>query len=411
MYTPDRIGTPLSDSATRVMLLGAGEIGKETAVAFQRFGVEVHAVDRYHDAPGHQVAHVAHVADTSDAAAVHEVVDRIRPHLIIPELESVAVTALAEIEEQELATVIPNARAIELARDRETLRRLAAEELGLPTSGYAFAAGYDEVSEAVAETGYPCVVKPIYGSSGRGQSVVRGPEELPEAWDHAMNGGRIPADRVIVERFIDFDFEITLPTVRSIDPETGKPATWFCEPIGHVQYDGDLAESWQPVAMPQAALDNARSVAARITNALGGRGLFDVELFVAGEDVYFSGLSPRPHDTGLVTLGTQRFSEFDLHVRAVLGLPIDVTLTSPGASAVIRAEESSADVEYRGLAEALALQEVDVRLFGKPEAYPGRRMGIALATAEDVETARDRAVTAARTITVEPTGTSPVEEG
>lgn len=404
MYTPDRIGTPLSDSATRVMLLGAGELGKEVAIAFQRFGVEVHAVDRYHDAPAQQVAHVSHVVDTADPAAILRLVEQVRPDLIIPELESVDISALVAVEERELATVVPNARTVELARDRETIRRLAAEELGLPSSAYAFASDYEQLEAAVEKTGYPCVVKPVYGSSGRGQSVVRSAEELAGAWEHAMHGGRIPADRVIVERFIDFDFEITLPTVRSIDPATGKPATWFCEPIGHIQHDGDLAESWQPVAMPAAALDNARSVAARITNALGGRGVCDIELFVAGDDVYFSAASPRPHDTGLVTLVSQRFSEFELHARAVLGLPIDVTLISPGASAVIRAADDAEPVTYSGLAQALAVPEADVRLFGKPGAYPGRRMGVALATAEDVDAARERAQAAARAVTVEAAG-------
>lgn len=405
MFTPDRIGTPLSDSATRVMLLGAGELGKEIAIAFQQLGVEVHAVDRYHDAPGHQVAHVVHVVDITDPAAVWDVVEQVRPHLIIPELESVAVDILAEIEEAEISTVVPNARAVKLTRDREEVRRLATEQLGLPTAGYAFASDLGELQAAVEQTGYPCVVKPVYGSSGRGQSVVRAGSGLPGAWDYAMHGGRIPADRVIVERFIDFDFEITLPTVRSIDPATGKPAIWFCEPIGHVQDEGDLAESWQPVAMPPAALDNARSVAARITNALGGRGVFDIELFVAGDDVYFSAVSPRPHDTGLVTLVTQRFSEFELHARAALGLPIDVTLTSPGAASVIRAEADATTVDYHGLAEALAVPEVDVRIFGKPEAYAGRRMGVALATAEEVELARERAMTAARAMSVKSAGT------
>lgn len=403
MYTPDHIGTPLSASATRVMLLGAGELGKEIAIAFQRLGVEVHAVDSYHDAPGHQVAHEGHVVDLNDPAAILELVERVRPQLIIPELESVAISVLAEIEAAEIATVIPNAKAAELARDREAIRRLAAEDLGLPTSAYAVAAEYDELVAAVEKIGFPCVIKPVYGSSGRGQSVVGSEAELAAAWEHSFEGARIAADRVIVERFIDFDYEITLPTVRSIDPETGKAATWFCEPIGHVQQDGDLAESWQPIAMPSAALDNARSVAARISNALGGRGVYDIELFVAGEDVYFSAVSPRPHDTGMVTLATQRFSEFDLHVRAILGLPIDVTLISPGACSVIRATDEEGPVTYHGLVEALSVPEADVRLFGKPVAYPGRRMGVALATAENVEQARAHAAEAARAMRLETT--------
>ncbi|QGU08381.1 Phosphoribosylglycinamide formyltransferase 2 [Corynebacterium occultum] len=401
MYTPDHIGTPLSASATRVMLLGAGELGKEIAIAFQRLGVEVHAVDSYHDAPAHQVVHEAHVVDLSDPAAILELVRRVQPQLIVPELESVAIQVLLDIEETGIAAVVPSAHATELARDREKIRRLAAEELGLPTSAYAVASSLEELGGAIDKIGLPCVIKPVFGSSGRGQSVVRELSELPAAWEYAFAGARIQADRVIVERLIDFDHEITLPTVRSIDPATGKAATWFCEPIGHVQDAGDLSESWQPINIPPAALDNARSVAARISNALGGRGVFDIELFVAGEDVYFSAVSPRPHDTALVTLVTQRFSEFDLHVRAILGLPIDATLISPGACSVLRAVDEEGPVNYHGLAEALQVPEADVRLFGKPVAYPGRRMGVALATADDVEQARANAAEAARALRLE----------
>lgn len=401
MYTPEHIGTPLSASATRVMLLGAGELGKEIAIAFQRLGVEVHAVDSYHDAPAHQVSHQAHVVDLSDPAAILALVQQVRPQLIVPELESVAIQVLSDIEDSGIATVVPSAHATELARDREKIRRLAAEELGLPTSAYAVATSVAELEEAVGQIGLPCVVKPVFGYSGRGQSVVRKLEEIPAAWGYAIEGARIPAERVIVEHFIDFDHEITLPTIRSIDPATGKAATWFCEPIGHVQDGGDLAESWQPIHLPPAALDNARSVAARITNALGGRGVFDIELFIAGEDVYFSAVSPRPHDTGLVTLVTQRFSEFELHVRAILGLPIDTTLISPGACSVIRAVAEDGPVTYHGLAEALQVPEAEVRLFGKPVAYPGRRLGVALATAEDVAGARESAGAAARALRLE----------
>ena len=284
--------------------------------------------------------------------------------------------------------------------NREGIRRLAAEELGLPTSAYSFASNPLEFKQAVAAMGFPCVVKPVMSSSGKGQSIVRDDDDIAAAWDYAQSGGRVEGGRVIVERFVDFDYEITLLTVRSIDPRSGKTATWFCEPIGHLQRDGDYVESWQPIPMPSIALENARSVAARITNALGGHGLFGVELFVSGDDVYFSEVSPRPHDTGLVTLATQRFSEFELHARAILGLPIDVTLTSPGASAVIYGGIDAAGVTFDGVAEALAVEEADIRLFGKPVSYPTRRMGVALATAEDAETARGRAQRAASAITV-----------
>lgn len=400
MFIPEKIGTPLATNATKVMILGSGELGKEVTIAFQRLGVEVHAVDRYDNAPAHQVAHFSYVIDMTDAAAVRELVTTVKPDFIIPEIEALATDELVRIEQEGLATVVPTARATQLTMNREGIRRLAAEELGLPTSGYEFCSTFEEFTAAAERLGYPNVVKPVMSSSGKGQSVVRSAEDLESAWEYAMSGARVANQRVIVEQFVEFDYEITLLTVRGIDPATGKPATWFCEPIGHRQEDGDYVESWQPMEMTAPALENARSVAARITNALGGRGVFGVELFVSGDDVYFSEVSPRPHDTGLVTLATQRFSEFELHAKAVLGLPVDVTLTSPGASAVIYGGVESTGVSYAGLAEALAVAETDVRLFGKPEAFTKRRMGVAVSTAEDTASARDRATLAAAAVTV-----------
>ncbi|WP_448852683.1 formate-dependent phosphoribosylglycinamide formyltransferase [Corynebacterium sp. 335C] len=401
MFTPAATGTPYTDGAIRVLLLGSGELGKEVAIAFQRLGVEVHAADRYAHAPAHQVAHRWYELDMTDPEAIRELVDRVRPHFIVPEIEALATDALAELEAEGAATVVPTARAAQLTMNREGIRRLAAEELGLPTSRYRFASDVDEFREAVREIGLPCVVKPVMSSSGKGQSMVRSDEDVDAAWEYAMSGARVSNARVIVEGFVDFDYEITLLTVRSIDPSTGEPATWFCEPIGHRQQDGDYVESWQPMPMSQIALDNARSVAARVTGALGGRGIFGVELFVRGDDVWFSEVSPRPHDTGLVTMGTQRFSEFELHARAILGLPVDVTLTSPGASAVVYGDVEAEAPTYSGLAQALAVPEADVRIFGKPVAHERRRMGVAVATAEGVDEARDRARAAAAAIRVE----------
>lgn len=401
MYKPEKIGTPLQPNATKVMLLGSGELGKEVAIAFQRLGVEVHAVDRYEHAPAHQVAHFSYTIDMTDPVAVRETIMSVKPDFVIPEIEALATDELVRIEEEGLATVVPTARAAKLTMNREGIRRLAAEELGLPTSGYEFCSTFEEFSAAAERLGYPNVVKPVMSSSGKGQSVVKSAEDLKAAWEYAMSGARVANQRVIVEEFVEFDYEITLLTVRGIDPATGKAATWFCEPIGHRQQDGDYVESWQPMDMTGRALDNARSVAARITNSLGGRGVFGVELFVSGDDVYFSEVSPRPHDTGLVTLATQRFSEFELHAKAVLGLPVDVTLTSPGASAVVYGGVESRGVAYSGLAEALAVEETDIRLFGKPEAFATRRMGVAVSTAEDVATARGRATRAASAISVD----------
>lgn len=404
MYTPETLGTALSSTATRVLLLGSGELGKEVTIAFQRLGVEVHAADRYEGAPAHQVAQYFYTLDMTDPAAVLELVERIQPDFIVPEIEAIATDALVQIQEQGLSTVIPTAQATKLTMNREGIRRLAAEELGLPTSGYVFASTKDEFDAAVDAMGYPCVVKPVMSSSGKGQSVVHNQDEKDAAWEYAMSGARVATARVIVEQFVKFDYEITLLTVRAIDPATGKLATYFCEPIGHRQVDGDYVESWQPTAMSEAALDNARSIAARVTTALGGRGVFGVELFVKGDDVYFSEVSPRPHDTGLVTMGTQRCSEFELHARAVLGLPVDVTLVSPGASAVVKSTVVGKNIEFGGVAKALAVPETEVRLFGKPEAHLGRRMGVVVSTAESVEQARKRAVSAAAAITMTASG-------
>lgn len=394
-----RIGTPLAPSATRVMLLGAGELGKEVVIAFQRLGVEVVAVDRYPDAPGHQVAHRAHAIDMTDPGALTALIEREQPHYVIPEIEAIATGALLAVEQAGTTAVVPTARATRLTMDREGIRRLAAEELGLPTSPYAFADSLDEVRDAIeggtgGGIGYPCVLKPVMSSSGKGQSVLRSAADLRPAWEYAMAGGRVAGTRVIVEGFVDFDYEITQLTVRAAD------GTHFCAPIGHVQKDGDYVESWQPQPMSEAAAAAARDVSGRITEALGGRGIFGVELFVRGDEVLFSEVSPRPHDTGLVTLATQRLSEFELHARAVLGLPVDVALRSPGASAVIYGGVDAKAVGFEGVDAALAVPGSDLRLFGKPESFVKRRMGVAVAAADDVETARARAKKAAGLVRV-----------
>ncbi|WP_153145161.1 formate-dependent phosphoribosylglycinamide formyltransferase [Dechloromonas sp. H13] len=395
-----QIGTPLSPSALRVMLLGAGELGKEVIIALQRLGVEVIAVDRYADAPGHQVAHRAHVIAMTDGAALRRLVELEKPHLIVPEIEAIATDTLVAIEAAGLAEVIPTARAAKLTMNREGIRRLAAEELGLPTSPYKFADSLDELQAAIDGAhgekgiGYPCIVKPVMSSSGKGQSLLRGADDVRKAWDYAASGGRVDAGRVIVEGFIDFDYEITLLTVRARDA-AGAVTTHFCEPIGHVQVSGDYVESWQPQPMSPAALHRAREIAAAVTGNLGGRGLFGVELFVKGDMVWFSEVSPRPHDTGLVTLCSQRFSEFELHARAILGLPVDTALREPGASAVIYGGMEAKGIAFAGLEEALAVPRSDLRLFGKPEAFTKRRMGVAVANGDDVEQARARAKLAA----------------
>ncbi len=394
-----RLGTPLSPTATRVMLLGSGELGKEVIIALQRLGVEVIAVDRYPNAPGHQVAHRAHVINMTDGAALRALIEAEKPHLVVPEIEAIATDTLVEIEREGLAEIIPTARAAKLTMNREGIRRLAAEELGLPTSPYRFADSLDELREAVAKhIGYPCIVKPVMSSSGKGQSFVQDEAALAAAWDYAAMGGRVNQGRVIVEGVIDFDFEITQLTVRAVGAG-GQVETFFCEPIGHVQVAGDYVESWQPQAMSPKALNTAREIALTITRNLGGRGIFGVELFIKGEEVWFSEVSPRPHDTGLVTLCSQRMSEFELHARAILGLPVDVSLREPGASAVIYGGMNEAGIAFEGVAEALSVPHSDLRLFGKPEAFIKRRMGVALAAGADTAQARERAKLCASRVT------------
>ncbi|HRP23391.1 formate-dependent phosphoribosylglycinamide formyltransferase [Thauera sp.] len=389
------LGTPLSPCALRVMLLGAGELGKEVIIALQRLGVEVIAVDRYPNAPGHQVAHRAHVIPMTDGAALRALIEQERPHLVVPEIEAIATDMLAEIEAAGLAEVIPTARATQLTMNREGIRRLAAETLGLPTSPYRFADSLAELQAAIDDgIGYPCIVKPVMSSSGKGQSLLRGPDDVEKAWDYAAAGGRVNQGRVIVEGFIEFDYEITLLTVRARDA-AGEVRTYFCEPIGHVQVSGDYVESWQPQRMSPAALARSQEIAAAVTGNLGGRGLFGVELFVSGDQVWFSEVSPRPHDTGLVTLCSQRFSEFELHARAILGLPVDTGLREPGASAVIYGGVDAQAMRFEGVAEALAVPCSDLRLFGKPESFVKRRMGVAVANGADVDEARERAKLAA----------------
>jgi phosphoribosylglycinamide formyltransferase 2 len=390
-----KIGTPLSPSATRVMLLGSGELGKEVIIALQRLGCEVIAVDRYGDAPGMQVAHRSHVVAMTDGAALRALIELEKPHLVVPEIEAIATDMLVEIEREGLAEVIPAARATRLTMNREGIRRLAAEELGLPTSPYRFADSLAELQAAIdGGIGYPCVVKPVMSSSGKGQSLVKTPADVQKAWDYAASGGRVGLGRVIVEGFIDFDYEITQLTVRAVGAG-GEVETYFCEPIGHVQINGDYVESWQPMAMTATALEKSRAIAKAITGNLGGRGIFGVELFIKGDMVWFSEVSPRPHDTGLVTLCTQRLSEFELHARAILGLPVDVSLRRPGASAVIYGGMVEKGIAFEDVAEALAVPESDLRLFGKPESFVKRRMGVAVANADNTDEARSRAKRAA----------------
>lgn len=390
-----KIGTPLAASATRVMLLGSGELGKEVIIALQRLGVEVIAVDRYPNAPGHQVAHRAHVIDMTDDQALRALVAKEQPHLIVPEIEALNTATLEAIERQGQTQVIPTVKAVQLTMNREGIRRLAAEELKLPTSPYAFADSHQSLQAAIDNgIGYPCFIKPTMSSSGKGQSRITGPEQVKDAWDYAATGGRVNQGKVIVEGQIDFDYEITLLTVRARNAN-GDIETYFCEPIGHLQKKGDYVESWQPQAMAPLALQRAQEIAAKVTDSLGGLGLFGVELFVKGDEVWFSEVSPRPHDTGMVTMASQRFSEFDLHARAILGLPVNVSLAAPGASAVIYGGVESDNLSYEGIEAALAVPESDLRLFGKPESFERRRMGVALARGKDINEARERARKAA----------------
>lgn len=387
-----RIGTPLSPSAIRVMLLGGGELGKEVVIELQRLGVETIVVDRYANAPAQQVAHRAHVIDMTDAKALRSLVEQERPHLIVPEIEAIATDELVRIEAEGLARVIPTANAAHITMNRERIRRLAAEELKLPTSPYAFASSLQEMQGAIDRIGFPCFVKPVMSSSGKGQSWLKSRADVAPAWDYALSAGRVKQPRVIVEGQVTFDFEITLLTVR------GASGAHFCEPIGHLQVDGDYVESWQPQPMSAKALKRARDIAAKVTAALGGYGIFGVELFVKGDEVWFSEVSPRPHDTGLVTLVSQEQSEFALHARAILGLPVDTSLRAPGASAVIYGGLDAQGIGYEGVAEALATPETELRLFGKPDSFNRRRMGVALARGADTAEARRRARQAAAAV-------------
>ena len=389
-----RLGTPGSPTALRVMLLGSGELGKEVIMALQRFGVEVIAVDRYPQAPGQQVAHRAHVVAMTDKEALRAVIAQERPHIIVPEIEAIATDLLVELEAAGQVRVTPTARAAQLTMNREGIRRLAAEELGLPTSPYQFADSVEELERATQKVGFPCLVKPVMSSSGKGQSVLRSAADVASAWTIAKQGGRVGADRVIVEGFIDFEYEITLLTVRARAVD-GHIETKFCEPIGHLQVDGDYVESWQPQAMTAKALEESKRIAKAVTDSLGGLGLFGVELFIKGDHVWFSEVSPRPHDTGMVTMASQRFSEFDLHARAILGLPVDVALRDAAASAVIYGGHETKQLAFDGVEKALAVPSADIRLFGKPESFRKRRMGVALATGKDTDEARARAQLAA----------------
>lgn len=392
---PISLGAPLSSSATKVMLLGSGELGKEVILALQRLGVEVIAVDRYENAPGHQVAHRAHVINMADGVALRKLIEKEKPHIIVPEIEAIATDMLVQIEQEGLARVIPTARAAKLTMNREGIRRLAAETLGLPTSPYKFANSLEELQAAIdAGIGYPCIVKPVMSSSGKGQSKLDGPSDVKSAWEYAASGSRVDQGRVIVEGFIPFDYEITQLTVRALGAD-GDTETHFCEPIGHVQVHGDYVESWQPMAMSPIALQRSRDIAKKVTDDLGGLGLFGVELFVKGDMVWFSEVSPRPHDTGMVTMCTQRFNEFELHARAILGLPVDTSLRAVGASAVIYGQMEEKGIAFLGVDEAMRVPESDIRLFGKPEAFKKRRMGVALANGKDTDEARARAKLAA----------------
>jgi phosphoribosylglycinamide formyltransferase 2 len=392
------IGTPLTPSATKVMLLGSGELGKEVIIALQRLGVETIAVDRYANAPGHQVAHRAHVINMADGAALRALIEQEKPHLIVPEIEAIATGMLEEIEREGLVRVIPTARAASLTMNREGIRRLASEMLGLPTSPYNFADSLAEMRSAInGGIGYPCIIKPVMSSSGKGQSKVDNAAEVDAAWDYAASGSRVNQGRVIVEGLVRFDYEITQLTVRAIGAD-GKTETYYCDPIGHVQLHGDYVESWQPQAMSPMALQRTRDIAKKVTDDLGGLGIFGVELFVKGDEVWFSEVSPRPHDTGMVTMCSQVQNEFELHARAILGLPVDVSLRVPGASAVIYGQHEAKGIAYEGVADALRVPNSDVRLFGKPESFKRRRMGVALATGKDTDEARVRAKLAASKI-------------
>ena len=383
------IGTPLSGSATRIMLLGSGELGKEIIISFQRLGAEVIAVDRYLNAPGHQVAHRSHVVDMTDKEALKNIIDLENPHYIVPEIEAINTDLLAEVEAKGQSIIVPSVKAVQLTMDREGIRMLAAETLNIPTSTYIFARSAKELKEGILrKVGFPCFVKPTMSSSGKGQSKVMVESDIEAAWDYAASGGRVNQGVVIAEAMVEFDYEITLLTVRSKD-SNGEIQTDFCEPIGHRQENGDYIESWQPQPMNIKALNQSKAISKKVTDSLGGLGLFGVELFVKGDNVWFSEISPRPHDTGMVTMATQKQSEFELHAKAILGLPVDTMLSNPGASAVIYGQHDAKSIIFEGVDEALSIKGVDVRLFGKPQSFKKRRMGVVLASSKNITLARE----------------------
>ena len=385
-----QIGTPLSDAATRIMLLGSGELGKEVIISLQRLGVEVIAVDRYKNAPGHQVAHRAYSIDMTNAEALESLINLEKPHYIVPEIEAINTDLLAKIEKKNDLTIVPSIKAVQLTMNRRGIRKLASETLNLPTSPYAFAKSFKELKSVInSKIGLPCFIKPTMSSSGKGQSRIVEENEITKAWDHSKSG-RVDQGEVIVEGQVDFDYEITLLTVRAKNKD-GEISTHFCEPIGHRQENGDYVESWQPQAMSEKALVKSKEVAKKITDALGGLGIFGVELFIKKDEVWFSEVSPRPHDTGMVTMATQKQSEFELHAKAILGLPVDVSLTKSGASAVIYGEHDADVIIYDEIEKALAIDGVDIRIFGKPESFKKRRMGVILSTGKNIDEAKLKA--------------------
>jgi len=393
-----KLSTPLSNESTRIMLLGSGELGKEVVISLQRIGVEVIAVDRYENAPAHQVAHRSYAIDMTNKDQLKEIIDKEKPHFIVPEIEAINTGYLEELE-QSGVVVVPSVKAVQLTMNREGIRKLAAEELSLPTSPYGFARSLDDLKDLAKKIGYPCFIKPTMSSSGKGQSKVSNKEELESAWDYAASAGRVDQGVVIIEGMVDFDYEITLLTVRAKN-EKGDIETHFCEPIGHRQENGDYVESWQPQPMTSKALENAKHIAKKVTDALGGLGLFGVELFIKGDDVWFSEVSPRPHDTGMVTMATQRQSEFELHAKAILGLPVRTQLSNPGASAVIYGNYDCASIAINNIDKALSIDGVDVRIFGKPQSFKKRRMGVIIASGNDHEDARKKASNALKNITI-----------
>ena len=395
-----RIGTPLSTSATRIMLLGSGELGKEVIISLQRLGVEVIAVDRYKNAPGHQVAHRSYVIDMTNADALESLIELEKPHYIVPEIEAINTEILARIQEKNNLTIVPSIKAVQLTMNREGIRKLASEELNIPTSPFAFAKSFNELKSAIeSKIGFPCFIKPTMSSSGKGQSRIIESKEIKKAWEHAASSGRVDQGVVIVEGQVDFDYEITLLTVRANNKD-GEVITHFCDPIGHRQENGDYVESWQPQVMSEKALARSKQIAEKITNALGGLGVFGVELFVKKDEVWFSEVSPRPHDTGMVTMATQSQSEFELHAKAILGLPVNVSLLKPGASSVLYGEHDANIIIYDEIEKALAIDGVDIRIFGKPESFKKRRMGVILSTGKNVDEAKSKAQEAKSLISV-----------